>query len=553
MSLPWLSDPRRPLTSPREIPKLEAWFDALDTSSMLTGAGATITDGGSVALWADKSGNSGVNCLCSPGANTTANSATLGAIGALGTSNFTVVARVSVSSYASGTDLLLVGIGNGANAANLIAKNGTSRVQMSKATVGYVSATNGSNLSAFTTYTVTYTKSGTTGTYYINGIADGTCTDNFDYTANSGVVIGQFNTGVGSIVYQARVYSVALDAAGVLADYNGTVQANCVLNIDFALSGKKLANGDKFTCSTGQEVTLNSSGATGARIAGERDLFQGTAANRPVWLQYAGTKYAYFAGIAGFTVSVPLANDTYDVAITYKDATTDTSTVVVGAGVAAFGGTDAKFASKMVTRIVVSKSSVAQATFDPSLYTSGTSFTSSDGKTWTINGGAHIVTRTGLYFDGSNDYLKSAAFSLSQPETVYFMGSQISWTNGDVMFDGGGASNQAAIYQTGSSPNVAISSGVPLGTITTFAVQAFGMIASVFNGASSSVRHNRNAPATGNAGTQASNGLCIGSYTAGGSNANCFVSEPVVYASAHDIATQNRMALYAGRKWGFAS
>ena len=106
MSLPWLSDPRRPLTSPREIPKLEAWFDALDTSSMLTGAGATITDGGSVALWADKSGNSGVNCLVLPGA--ASNSAQIPDAANLSgfTAGITMTVRVRLPDYTPAANMV---------------------------------------------------------------------------------------------------------------------------------------------------------------------------------------------------------------------------------------------------------------------------------------------------------------------------------------------------------------------------------------------------------------------------------------------------------------
>jgi len=351
-------------------------------------------------------------------------------------------------------------------------------------------------------------------------------------------------SGGASLLFAGQIYAVQL-----YASVDGTDKR---LDIDFSQSPKKLANNDTFTCSTGQTVTLISSGATGARIAGERDLFQGTAANRPVWLQYAGTKYAYFAGIAGFTVSVPLANDTYDVAITYKDATTDTSTVVVGAGVAAFGGTDAKFASKMVTRIVVSKSSVAQATFDPSLYTSGTSFTSSDGKTWTINGGAHIVTRTGLYGNGSTHYLQSAQWPLSQPETRYATFSQISWTNAARVV-AGVVPSSSLIYQITSSPGLSIYGGTSgLALADALPLQTCGMIAGVYNSSLSSVRKNRGAASTGNIGVLASSGVTLFADSGGGAPSNAFVSEVAIYSAAHDTATQDRMALYAGRKWGFS-
>lgn len=266
------------LYSPTQLPSLAAWFDALDTSTMLSATGTTITDGGAVALWGDKSGNSGVNCLVTGGV--ASNNASIGAIGALGTGDFTVVVRFSIDAVSLGADASLVHAGNAVGGANLIVKFGTARIQMSKAGIGYTSATSGTNISPFTVYTVTYTRSGTTGTYYLNGVADGTCTDSFDYTANSGVAIGAIVAGTGGKTYQARIYSAALDAAGVLADYNGTVQANCIANVNFALAGKKLANGDTFTATTGGTVTLNSSGATGARIAGERDWYMGTLASR---------------------------------------------------------------------------------------------------------------------------------------------------------------------------------------------------------------------------------------------------------------------------------
>ena len=75
--------------------------------------------------------------------------------------------------------------------------------------------------------------------------------------------------------------------------------------------------------------------------------------------------------------------------------------------------------------------------FNPASYVSGTTLTdaSANAATITINGGATIVTRSCLYFNGTSHYLRAAGFALSQPETVYFVGQQVTWTLGGYIDD----------------------------------------------------------------------------------------------------------------------
>lgn len=634
--------------NPLEFPNLAAWFDALDTSSMLTGAGATITDGGSVALWADKSGNSGVNCLVAPGGALN-NEATIPTIGALGTTDFTIVATVRIFAQVATYDQALVSVPNATNGFTFAVRGGLRRLVAGKIGVGYNSSVSQTDITLDTWITVGYRRSGTTATYFLGGVPDGTATDNYDYTASAalGFLVSSTNYTSTRHMRSVRIYSAALSDAEVLADYNGTVQANCIVNIDFSTAGKKLANGDTFTCATGQTVTLNSSGATGARIAGERDLFQGTAANRPIYLAYSGTKYGYLNGTAGNYFSTPAmtAFGTGDFSVSARvmattfastaravvggaanafgirfevatgklvvvkvgvasltastSAATALQTVVIGYtrsgttgtyyidGVAAgtvtdtndytvgvsevgslVGGTNSLLDGRVFwariynaaldgTAMAADAAGTVQANivadFNPALYTSGTTFTASTGEVWTINGGAHIVTRTGLYFDGSNDYLKTAAFSLSQPETVYFVGSQVSWTAADAFFEGNSGTERMKLGQITSSPTIALYAGTAdAASNGDLALQTGACVASVFSGASSALRVNRGTATTGNPGTQSANGFTAGARYDGAQPANVFVSEIPVYAAAHDTATQNRMALYAGRKHGFA-
>lgn len=638
--------------NPARLDGLALWLDAIDQNSLLASDGSVIEDGEAVALVSDKSGNSTENCLVLNGA--TGNSALLGAIGAVGTGDFTAVATVAVDAFGGATDIVLFTLGNGIGAAALVVKNGTSRVQMSKSGTGYVSATNGTNLSAFTTYTITYTRSGTTGTYYINGVADGTATDNFDYTGNAGAGVGANTSGVGHKTFKIRAYSTALSAAEVLADYNGTVQDNCTVNVDFTAQSKLATS---FTATVGGTVTINSTGATGARISGARDPYQGTVANRPVYLKYNGENYGYLNGAAGNYFSTPdsaAADITSDIEIIFKATSTDWTGInqTIAAkrtsgdglswqlltGINAFqfslkvGATELfndstltppapltantyywfKFNRVAATGAVSLYSVADQSTqptswgtawtasgtrtsgdmiannaevsiganrlgvanvwsgriaylsiantiggnpvisFDASRYTSGTTFTASTGETWTLNGGAHIVTRTGLYFDGVNDYLKTAPFSLSQPESVYFTGNQVGWTVGDKIYDGSGASNRGALYQTSVSPIVGLFAGSAAAAANTWPVKTFGAIGAIFNGASSLWRYNRAAATAGSVGANAMNGFTLGSEYGGTTEfGNIVVSEVAIYSAAHDTATQDRLVLYAGRKWRF--
>jgi len=191
--------------------------------------------------------------------------------------------------------------------------------------------------------------------------------------------------------------------------------------------------------------------------------------------------------------------------------------------------------------------------FNPALYVSGSTFTASTGEVWTINGGAHIVTRTGLYFDGSNDYLKTAAMSLSQPESVYFVGEQVTWTSNDKIYDGNGASERMAMlqYTGGATPQLAWFAGTTAGPYTTWAVKTVASVLGLFNGASGYFRVNRVAADAASVNTNPGNGLTVGAAYDGSANGNIFVSELAIYSVAHDQATQDRLALGFSRKWRF--
>jgi hypothetical protein len=163
----------------------------------------------------------------------------------------------------------------------------------------------------------------------------------------------------------------------------------------------------------------------------------------------------------------------------------------------------------------------------------------------TQNSGGNYATA-----DGLNDYMKCSPFALSQPTTVYFVGSQVTWTNFDRLFDGD-ASNSADLEQNNLSPVVALRSNVgALPATAGWTVATKAIIASIFNGASSALRVNQGVIATGNPGTGSPNGFTIGSVGAGTSNfSNIQISEILIYSGAHGVNEQNRVIQYLARKW----
>jgi len=158
------------------------------------------------------------------------------------------------------------------------------------------------------------------------------------------------------------------------------------------------------------------------------------------------------------------------------------------------------------------------------------------------NQAALTIAASGNYLtnDGVNDYLKAAAFSLSQPTTVYFVGSQVSWTSGDYIYDGN-AANTLSIDQHTATPNVNMAAPNHVADNAGWAVNTKAVLSAVFNGAASSLRVNLGTAATGDAGTSAANGFMLASLGGAANFSHITVSEILIYSGAHDFSTQNRV------------
>jgi hypothetical protein len=634
------------ISDPRSITGLEAWYDVSDLSSI-------VKDGSNrVQLLADKSGNSAVNVLALNGV--AGNYASFTALTAFGTGDFSVSASASVASLAAANALF--GAAENGFAFRVDVTTGLLRSSKSNIAANNPSS---SGVSVFTEAVLGYVRSGTTGTYYINGVSVGSVTDSQDYTVgitNLGATLTGTSFPLNGTIKWARVYSTALTAPEMLADAQGTVQANCTFNQDFS-GNAKLAT--SVTATTGQTVTINTTGRYGARICGARDLVNMTAAEQPTYLAYSGENYGWLNGVSGNYFSSPdsaalditgdidlrayvrlldwtpsagmalIMKSNSDITISYRFTLNSNGTLFircssdgasnVGQGATSsasvpFSDGDAGWVratrasatgevlfytstdgatwtqlgtsqSTNVYSIFNSTSSVEIGSralgtadlfsgqylraqiyngingtlafdFNPAAYTSGTTFldSSSNAATITLNGGSVIVNRTQLYFDGSNDSLKAAAFALAQPEWVNFVGSQVSWTLNDCFYDGDGVSNRMGLFQAATTPAVRPFAGTTdvAADNSGLAIARRGLISVTFNAASSGSRINNGTSVPGSIGANSGNGFVVGARYDGAQPSNITVNEIGIYGIAPTIAQQDAWALYAGRKWGFS-
>ena len=169
-------------------------------------------------------------------------------------------------------------------------------------------------------------------------------------------------------------------------------------------------------------------------------------------------------------------------------------------------------------------------------------------------GGRHLKQGTGaaqpalqsdgsILFDGSSDFLKCDAFTLNQPETVYLLMKQVTWTTSDRSFDGD-ATNSGSMINSGVSPQFIAHAGSNLAVNGNLAVDTYGVVAVVFNAAASLTQVNNTVPITGNANTNNMGGFTLGATGGGTSLANIRVKEVVLYNAAHDAETRAKVIRY---------
>ena len=146
-----------------------------------------------------------------------------------------------------------------------------------------------------------------------------------------------------------------------------------------------------------------------------------------------------------------------------------------------------------------------------------------------------------ILFDGITHYLRvSSGFTFDQPETIYFVFKQVTYTFGDGIFDGNGSGTMGLI-QAGTTPKLFLKSPTLAAENSDAGLGTWVIGCAIFNGASSSLRFNNNAKTTGNAGATNSGGLFLGRDFGGNKKANFEISRLLGYdTAAHSDAEQDQ-------------
>ena len=142
----------------------------------------------------------------------------------------------------------------------------------------------------------------------------------------------------------------------------------------------------------------------------------------------------------------------------------------------------------------------------------------------------------GVLFDGVSEYMK-AAFAYIQPEFIYFVGRQVTWTINDYIFDGN-TIIKGVLTQAVATPQIRTYAGTNSALDANLAVNTFGIVRVLFNGLNSSLQVNENAAWNGNSGASDMNGFTLG---ASGNNlafSNIEVKEIPLRRTADNAATQ---------------
>ena len=134
----------------------------------------------------------------------------------------------------------------------------------------------------------------------------------------------------------------------------------------------------------------------------------------------------------------------------------------------------------------------------------------------------------GVLFDGIDNFMKCAAFTLVQPTMIYLVVKQITWALNDRIFDGE-AGNSGVLYQTATTPGLKAFAGTNSTQNDNLVVNTFGIIRILFNGASSKLIVNETTPVTGNFGASDMGGFILGSAASGASGwSNIQAAEPII-------------------------
>lgn len=157
-----------------------------------------------------------------------------------------------------------------------------------------------------------------------------------------------------------------------------------------------------------------------------------------------------------------------------------------------------------------------------------------------------------INFDGVNDFMRATSFTLAQPEHIFIVFKNTTYTVQGRIFDGNTV-NSMLVYNNNPTPQFQMFDGSGACTIATVPVGTFAVCDFLFSGSSSFSRANNSVKNTGSIGTDSGSGITLGATFDGSSNwGNVAIAEILVYNTALSDANAALVTRYLGAKWNVA-
>jgi len=155
-----------------------------------------------------------------------------------------------------------------------------------------------------------------------------------------------------------------------------------------------------------------------------------------------------------------------------------------------------------------------------------------------------------ILFNGTDEFLKTAAFTLSQPLTYYFVFNQITWASSGHLLDGDTV-DSAILYQSAVTPDLRLFAGA-FSTPVTFLLNQRTLAVVQFNGASSLLAQKNTAGTVSDAGAQNPGGLTMGAAANAAAFSNIQAWELIVRTAADSATVRTQYITYLMQKYGIS-
>jgi hypothetical protein len=159
-----------------------------------------------------------------------------------------------------------------------------------------------------------------------------------------------------------------------------------------------------------------------------------------------------------------------------------------------------------------------------------------------------LLTADGVLFDGVDNRMKAAAFTLNQPEYIYLVLKNVVWIKNREFMDGNGVAS-SLIQQNNTKPNILTYAGLTSSENTNLSENTWSVIRFFINGDASKLQINETTATTGNFGSEKMGGFTLGCRANLSQHSNIQVKEIIIRKVADNSTDETAIYNYLKTKY----